>query len=366
MQTHFLSDKKFKKRPEMTSLGNCATLCVLLAVVLLLYDDPFLILWWPQRPAEVGSHLLLHIFCVANDVFQPSPLSLQRPRVTGLPLDMAPHSIDDMYDGCRSQAASAADLFGVRERHYDRTSAEREAKTPAHMYLKVDHAIVLHMYTKIKHIRQQLTQAVKTEKHKYGTDGFKFHYFYFYLTDAIQVLRHSQMPCRTTYHRTWRLFNQNTINTNMRFGAFTWSSSNKYSFESDGNVSCFEIYTCFGADITYYSNSNQQGQVLIPTYEVFTVTDVLMNEPWCAVVYKLQSTKTPKTDLNCKLNQQQQKIYFGTVFSHWQRGGVVLMSACVIVLMIRSFVIVKQKQNCYLAAVLAALLGLILIVLMLI
>ncbi|XP_028262570.1 T-cell ecto-ADP-ribosyltransferase 1-like [Parambassis ranga] len=331
----------------MTSLSNCATLCVLCAVLLLLYDDPFLILWWPQRPAE-------------------------RPRVTGLPLDMAPHSIDDMHDGCRTQAASAADLFGVRERHYDRnlgfawTSAESEAKKPVHMYLKVDHAIVLHMYTKIKHIRQQLMQAVKTEKHKYSTDGFKFHYFYFYLTDAIQVLRHSQMPCRTTYHRTWRLFNQNTINANMRFGAFTWSSSNKHSFESDGNVSCFEIYTCFGADITYYSNSNQQGQVLIPTYEVFTITDVLMNEPWCRVVYKLQSTKTPKTDLNCRLNRQQQETYFGTVLSHWQRGGVVLMSACVIVLMISSFIIVKHKQKCYLAAVLAALLGLILIVLMLI
>lgn len=52
----FHSDMKFGKRPvcELKSLRNWAAFCVLLVVALLLCHDPFLLLWWPQKPAEVG------------------------------------------------------------------------------------------------------------------------------------------------------------------------------------------------------------------------------------------------------------------------------------------------------------------------
>uniref|UniRef100_A0A8C4NQM3 NAD(P)(+)--arginine ADP-ribosyltransferase n=1 Tax=Dicentrarchus labrax TaxID=13489 RepID=A0A8C4NQM3_DICLA len=217
-------------------------------------------------------------------------------------------SIDDMYDGCRSETASVIDLFGVFEWHFNRdfslawASVERHAKKPAHKHLKEDHAIVMYLYTKMKHIQQAFNEAVKTGKNKYSTDRFKFHYFYFYLTDAIQALRQNQTSCRTTYYRTWKQFDHNVINSNMRFGAFTWVASSKQSFNFNANVSCFEIHSCYGADITYYSATKQMGQVLIPPYEVFKITDVRTDDSWCRVVYKLHSTKIPRGDLNCKLN----------------------------------------------------------------
>lgn len=299
-------------------------------------------------------------------------LSLQKPKISGSPLDLATDSIDDMYDGCRSETASVIDLFGVFEWHFNRNfsfawaSAERNAKKPVHKHLKEDHAIVLYMYTKMENIRHALNKAVKTGRHKYSTNGFKFHYFYFYLIDAIQVLRYNQTSCKTTYHRTWKQFDHNVINTSMRFGAFTWVASSKQSFDFNGNVSCFEIYSCFGADITYYSAINQKGQVLIPPYEVFKITDVLTNDPWCSVVYKLQSTKTPRRDLNCKLNQSQiKKSYFGIDLTQWQESNVGMMSACVMLLIIISLVLIKRKMKCFVVAVLGALLVFTMILVML-
>lgn len=329
--------KMFGKGPlcELKSLKNWTALCVLLALVLLLYHDPYRLLWWPQIPAE---------------------------KTIGLPLNMATDSIDDMFDGCQPETASFIDQFGVFEWHFNSNfsfawaSAERNAKKPVHKQLKEDHAIIMYMYTEAENIQQGFNKAVKTGKHKYSTHGFQFHYFYFYLTDAIQILNHNQTSCRTTYYRTWERFDHNVINTNMRFGSFTWVASSKQSFDFKGNVSCFEIDSCFGADITYYSATKQEGQVLIPPYEVFKITDVLTNDPWCSVVYKLQGTKIARTDLNCKLNPKQIEIYFGAVSTQWHASSILMMSACVILSITISLVLVKRRQKCFVSAVLGALL----------
>ncbi|XP_061588396.1 ecto-ADP-ribosyltransferase 4-like [Cololabis saira] len=334
---------KFEKRSAcgLKLLRNWTGLCVLMVVVLVLYNDPYLILWWPQRPE-------------------------QRTKPDVSPLDLATDSIDDMYAGCRSETASLIDLFGVFEWHFNTNFSiawalvERNARKPVHEQLKDDHAIVVLMYTKFAHIREDFNTAVKTGKHKYNTEGFHFHYFYFYLTQAIQALRHKQTSCRTTYHRSWKRFDQNINNTIIRFGTFTWAASNRESFELSGNVSCFEIYTCFGADITYYSSTKLIGQVLIPTYEVFRITDVVMNDPWCSVVYKLQSTKIPRSDQNCKLT----KSYLGAGLMHLLPDRVVVMSACALLMIISSLVLVRHKQKCYVAVVFGALLVLAITVMM--
>nr|XP_046264846.1 ecto-ADP-ribosyltransferase 4-like [Scatophagus argus] len=337
---------RFGKGPahQLKSLRHLATLCVLLLVVILLYHDPFLLLWWPQKPAE-------------------------KPGTGVLPLDMVPDSTDDMYDGCRSETASLIDLFGVFEWHFNRNfsfawaSAESYAKKPVHSHLKEDHAIVIYMYTKMTNIQQDFNKAVKTGKNNYSTYKFMFHYFYFYLTDAIQVLHYNQTLCRTTYYRTLKHFDRNVVNRKMRFGAFIWVASSKQAFVSNGSVSCFEIHSCFGADITYYSATNQTGQVLIPPYEVFTITDVLTNDPWCSVVYKLQSTSVPKSDLNCKLSQI--KTYYGAVSTQWQNSIVGMMGACIILLIIISLILIERGQKCFVIAVLGALLVLMVILVML-
>uniref|UniRef100_A0A3Q3M7W2 NAD(P)(+)--arginine ADP-ribosyltransferase n=1 Tax=Labrus bergylta TaxID=56723 RepID=A0A3Q3M7W2_9LABR len=222
-----------------------------------------------------------------------------------LPLDMATESIDDMFDGCRSEAASMIDLFGVFEWHFNRNFsyawavAERNAKKPAHRQLKDDHAVALHMYTQVKFIQQEFNKAVQTGKHEYNTYGFRFHYLYFYLTDAVKVLRQNSTSCRTTYHRTKMHFNHNVINTNMRFGAFTWASLSKF-----GDESGFEIVLCHGADVSLFLKLGEaEREALIPPYEVFKVISVKRrseqkNLP-CEVVYKLKSTGKTLSSLNC-------------------------------------------------------------------
>ncbi|KAM7009755.1 ecto-ADP-ribosyltransferase 4-like [Tautogolabrus adspersus] len=314
------------------SLTHLATLCVLLSVAFL-----FLLLWWRQKPAEKTK--------------------------TGiLPLDMATESVDDMFDGCRSEAASMIDLFGVFEWHFNRNFsyawavAERNAKKPAHTKLTDDHAVALHMYTQVKSIRQEFNKAVQTGNHEYNTYGFRFHYLYFYLTDAVQVLRHNSTSCRTTYHRTKTHFNRNAINANMRFGSFTWVSLSKQTFPFNGNVSCFEIDSCFGADITYYSAAKQMGQVLIPPYEVFQITDVRTDDPWCTVVYKLHSTKEPRSALNCKLSDMQMKKYFRKGFTNSNTSSHFgMISVCLILLAIISAVLIKHRQKGFVATVFGAL-----------
>lgn len=300
------------------------------------------------------------MFTVA--VFYPS---LQK-KSGCLHLDMAAESVDDMFDGCRTEAASVIDLFGVFEWHYNTNfslawaSAERLAKKPVHKHLKDDHSVVLYIFTRAKHLRQHFNEAVKTGKHKYNSRGFKFHYFYFYLTEAIQVL-HRNASCRVAYYRTQEQFSHDGINKNMRFGTFTWAASAKQTFSVNGNVSCFEIYTCFSADITYYSATSQPGQLLIPQYEVFRIADVLTNDPWCSAVYKLQSTRIPRRDLNCKLSPKPIKRYLEAVSTQWIESSFRKMLTCVTLLVIISFVLVKQRQTWFVAVVLGSLLVLLIV-----
>lgn len=283
---------------------------------------------------------------------------------------MATDSIDDMYNGCRSESVSMIELLGVFEWHVNKpfstawSLVERTAKKPVHKHLRDDHSIAVYLFTRSGLIRQNFSRALKTGKHKYSTNKFVFHYFYFYLTDTIQVLRNNRTSCRTMYHRTREHFDRDVINTFMRFGALTWAVSSKQSFKFAGKVSCFEIYTCFGADITYYSSTNQQGQVLIPTYEVFKVTDVLMNESWCNIVYKLQSTKIPKTDQNCKLFQSL-RTFFDPSAKHVDGDNVVAILTCLLLIIMISFILIKRNQRCYVAAVLGGLLVIITVALLL-
>nr|XP_057923899.1 ecto-ADP-ribosyltransferase 5-like isoform X2 [Doryrhamphus excisus]XP_057923909.1 ecto-ADP-ribosyltransferase 5-like isoform X2 [Doryrhamphus excisus]XP_057923918.1 ecto-ADP-ribosyltransferase 5-like isoform X2 [Doryrhamphus excisus]XP_057923926.1 ecto-ADP-ribosyltransferase 5-like isoform X2 [Doryrhamphus excisus] len=268
------------------SLTNWATFLLILAAMFALYRDPFVILWWPPEP-------------------------VQRPQI--LPLHMETESIDDMYEGCRSEMAAVSDRLGVFERGNNKrfgsawAFAEKHARMPVHKDMKQEHAIALYLYTSVPLVQHDFSRAVKEGKPKYSTPEFQFHYFYFFLTEAVQLLRLTS--CKTSYHRTSEHYDVNVVNTNMRFGAFVWAATDKRTFESNGKVSCFEIHSCFGADVTFYSAKDQAGQVLIPPYEVFTITDVQTDEQWCNVVYKLQSTKSPRGDLNCKLNLQQIKTF---------------------------------------------------------
>lgn len=52
-QTTFISFRHI----QFGNLKSVMTLCVLLLMAFLLFNDPFLLLWWPQEPAQVRENI---------------------------------------------------------------------------------------------------------------------------------------------------------------------------------------------------------------------------------------------------------------------------------------------------------------------
>ncbi|XP_045072470.1 ecto-ADP-ribosyltransferase 5-like [Coregonus clupeaformis] len=183
--------------------------------------------------------------------------------------------------------------------------------------------MAIYVYTNEKpNIYLDFNRQVRDGRSNYGTTSFQYHSLHFYLTEAIQMLKRSQTTCRTTYRRTNVYFDQEVVNKNIRFGTFTSSTLVKeIGRDSFGATSCFEISTCLGADISYYSVFTGEREVLIPPYEVFTVTNIQTksqeNNLWCEVVYTLVNTGV-QSDLNCKL-QNGSKSNMRSSFSAFNR-----------------------------------------------
>ncbi|XP_024265768.2 GPI-linked NAD(P)(+)--arginine ADP-ribosyltransferase 1-like [Oncorhynchus tshawytscha] len=233
------------------------------------------------------------------------------PQMNPFPLDMAPTSIDDQYVGCRANISIQVNTDYLPREKKTSTNfnnawnkAEAEAKPSLHG-LQKEHSKAIYVYTDEDcEIYPDFNREVRDGRSNYGTT-FQYHSLHFYLTEAIQILKQSQTTCMTTYRRTNVYFDQDVVNKDIRFGTFTSSTLNKkIGRDSFGETSCFEITTCFGADISHYSVFTGEREVLIPPYEVFTVSNIQKKSPennlWCKFVYTLVSTGN-QSDLNCKL-----------------------------------------------------------------
>ncbi|XP_071002964.1 GPI-linked NAD(P)(+)--arginine ADP-ribosyltransferase 1-like isoform X1 [Oncorhynchus clarkii lewisi] len=231
------------------------------------------------------------------------------PQMNPFPLDMAPKSIDDQYVGCRANMRIQVNTDYLPREKKTSTNfnnawkeAEEKAKPSIHG-LQDEHSKAIYVYTNEEpKIYPDFNREVRDGRSNYGTT-FQYHSLHFYLTEAIQILKQRQTTCMTTYRRTNVYFHD--VKEYIRFGTFTSSTLNKkIGRDSFGATSCFEITTCFGADISHYSVFTEEREVLIPPYEVFTVTNIQTKSPennlWCEVVYTLVNTGH-QSDLNCKL-----------------------------------------------------------------
>uniref|UniRef100_A0A4W5NK47 NAD(P)(+)--arginine ADP-ribosyltransferase n=1 Tax=Hucho hucho TaxID=62062 RepID=A0A4W5NK47_9TELE len=174
---------------------------------------------------------------------EDSSLNSRNPNPT--PLDMAPDSIDDSYEGCReNMLCEVTNNFRPKEKKKYRKCQLNPTEI----------------------IFEPFNEATTLGKH-YKT-VYKYHSLHFLLSDALQ-----------TFHGThWK--------------------------------TCFKITTCFGASLAGLSQVNNEEEVLIPPYEVFKIAEVTKNKVLedkdkddkseCEIVYELESTKTTKSDLNCR------------------------------------------------------------------
>ncbi|XP_029915439.1 T-cell ecto-ADP-ribosyltransferase 2-like [Myripristis murdjan] len=260
--------------------------------------------------------------------------------------DMSHDPSDSMYDDCRVQPATVADEHMIRRWDHSTNSCQawnddqQKAKEPAHMYMEKKHSAAIYMYTSVALLpdNQDFKTAAKRKERTAAKETFDHCSLYFYLSEAIQILKHGQVSCFNTYYKTETLLNQNISKKQMRFSTFVLSSLSR-DISPPGSASCFEIYTCFGAEITHYSALKQSGQVLIPPYEVFKVSSIQTDAPSCEVTYTLRS------NLNCVYNRESNTLHPISAVPVDGFLLIIIISSIAIVSLMLTLVIVKVLEN---------------------
>ncbi|XP_034544406.1 NAD(P)(+)--arginine ADP-ribosyltransferase 1-like isoform X2 [Notolabrus celidotus] len=245
---------------------------------------------------------------------------------TQAPLDMAPNAVDDMYDGCKDKMENRVKkeyllnernkdknftlAWSEAEKYYNKKWKRHKGRRPSSSSLGKEQVMAIYAYSLDKpQVYLEFNDAVRTQKSEYKTT-FRYHSLHYFLTDALQTLnarKPAEDRCLTGYRRVNGYFRQDVLNKPVRFGSFTSSSMGWYpSSQRFGDKSCFEVVTCFGADVSLYSKLGEaEREALIPPYEVFKVTRVERRSEQkslpCEVVYRLKSMGKTLSNLNCAL-----------------------------------------------------------------
>ncbi|XP_056091578.1 NAD(P)(+)--arginine ADP-ribosyltransferase 2-like [Rhinichthys klamathensis goyatoka] len=215
------------------------------------------------------------------------------------PLDMAPNSVDDYYSGCRGKMANLVKMEYLKKEIYSSAKYKISWKV-GEMFVKFpkdhltrNHLIAIYVYSD-SNVYHHFNPDTRYGKKQYKHKTFKWYSLHFLLTEAIQILKKTHNKCMLTYRGTNVEFYKNVLNKEIRFGSFSSSSLDPNVARGFGSKSCFEIYTCEGADVTKYSKYPHEKEVLIPPYEKFKVTAVrtktYQHNLWCDTVFTLKST----------------------------------------------------------------------------
>lgn len=209
----------------------------------------------------------------------------------------------------KNQSRNFSLAWTEAEKYYNRKWRPKPGKKPSRTLTK-EEIMAIYVYTLDRpKIYPEFNDAVRSQKSRYKTT-FKYHALHFFLTSALQklnALKPQTKRCLTSFRRVDRCFSQDVLNKRIRFGSFTSSSLGWYPpADRYGDVTCFEIFTCFGADISLYSKFGEsEREALIPPYEVFKATKMeessVQKKLPCRVVYTLKSTGKVISTLNCAL-----------------------------------------------------------------
>uniref|UniRef100_A0A8C3GE98 NAD(P)(+)--arginine ADP-ribosyltransferase n=1 Tax=Cairina moschata TaxID=8855 RepID=A0A8C3GE98_CAIMO len=226
-------------------------------------------------------------------------ISLQRLSVSQLMMDMALHSFDDQYLGCREQVMKElerGDYFhkeiAANKNYFSLWKKAQEAllKSPVGLLreMQESHAIVLMAYTMNSSLHSQLNWATSTagsspEQYRHN---FSFKYFHFYLTTAIQIVKQWQSSkenmrkhkCYRVHRGVKDLHIEAMVGRRVRFGRFTSTSRLWNEAQKFGNETLFTVTTCLGAALQGFSYYTSEKEVLIPPYEVFVVKNFFQTE----------------------------------------------------------------------------------------
>uniref|UniRef100_A0A8B9QJT4 NAD(P)(+)--arginine ADP-ribosyltransferase n=1 Tax=Apteryx owenii TaxID=8824 RepID=A0A8B9QJT4_APTOW len=207
--------------------------------------------------------------------------SLQRLAMSQHMMDMALHSYDDQYLGCREQMMEElerGDYFqkeiAANKNYLSLWKKAQEAllKSPVGLLREMheSRATVLMAYTMNSSLHSQLNWAtsIAGSSPEHYRHNFSFKYFHFYLTTAIQIMKQWQSSKESIGKRKcYRAI----VGSRVRFGHFTSTSCLWKEAQKFGNETLFTVVTCLGAAVQGFSHYMSEKEVLIPPYEIFLV-----------------------------------------------------------------------------------------------
>ncbi|NWV06515.1 NAR1 ribosyltransferase, partial [Ptilonorhynchus violaceus] len=200
-----------------------------------------------------------------------------------VPLDMAPDSFDDQYDGCRDKmnaalvALSHSDIQGNGRFAEVWTEARNEwqSRGSPTSPLVPAQAIALMAYT-MNNLYKEFNAAVREagRSSRHYRDNFHYKTLHFLLTDALATLRAARgQKHRCVFRRVREVRFKAQPGQRVRFGQFASSSLCK-DLRLFGSDTVFQVNTSYGADIHNFSYYPGEQEVLIPPFETFNVTKV--------------------------------------------------------------------------------------------
>ncbi|XP_068120615.1 ecto-ADP-ribosyltransferase 5-like isoform X2 [Hyperolius riggenbachi] len=216
--------------------------------------------------------------------------------------DMMPNTFDDQYFGCEEEMEEIAPKLLEEEMGYDQFAVmwnlasynwTNKAVNISDDF-KDEYGIALILYTmEVPHpiyrqLNGNLSLAGRSRDHY--MEKFHFKALHYYLTRALQVLGGNCSEMTEVYRGTQ--IGDVNVTELIRFGRFTSTSLVAESAANFGVEPFFNISTCFGVDIDYFSPYDEQ-EILIPTGEMFNKIDQVGD------TYVLESTGELCSFFNC-------------------------------------------------------------------
>ncbi|NWV59342.1 NARE ribosyltransferase, partial [Malurus elegans] len=200
-----------------------------------------------------------------------------------VPMDMAPHSFDDQYQGCRDNMTAALPELKHSEFQQNSLFSQAWAQAVAEWQkrgsrvsplLSSDQAIAIMVYTMPTSLYREFNAAVREagRSGQHYWDNFHFKVLHFLLTDALATLRDTRGPsCHEVTQGVLSVRFEVQRGQKVRFGQFTSTSLSKMVSERYGTDTFFWMHTCHGVDIADFSFNPREQEVLIPPFETFEV-----------------------------------------------------------------------------------------------
>ncbi|XP_072466438.1 ecto-ADP-ribosyltransferase 5-like isoform X2 [Notamacropus eugenii] len=216
------------------------------------------------------------------------------------------NAFDDQYVGCEKTMEMKAKELLAQERamnsNFDEAWVEAEniwkkKKSKNRMEMLFEIAVIAYTLENPK-IYSAFNEAVRKccESREAYMNNFHFKALHFYLTRAVQIMRRS---CKNVYRGVSVKVHREGAKE-MRFGQFASTSlkedkARSFAKTSGSSGTLFKVYTCEGASIEDLSFYPDEREVLIPPYEVFSVSEPEKNG---LKTFELRSTRT-YSKFNC-------------------------------------------------------------------